>query len=465
MSPRKKKILKRGKRYQRARRLPLIKKEEKYVPHILRGMKDILPADQIYWDFVLKKMEEAVRSYGFSKITLPILEDKKLFEKGTGRTTEIVEKQMFNFSDQSGTPIALRPEGTPQLVRAYIEQGMDNLPQPVKLYHFGQRFRYERPQSGRQREFWQFDIDILGSEKPIVDAEILLLLQNIFQELGLKINFEINSLGCENCRKVYRNKLVAYLGGRRNKLCPDCQKRLEVNPLRVLDCKEQTCQFFLSQSPQIIDWLCEECRAHFTRLLEYLDELEIIYSLNSRIVRGLDYYTKTVFEILPKRVDKQKDQQLEAQPAHEIVRGQIALGGGGRYDNLVEFLGGRSTPACGVALGLERIIEELKAQSAKIPKIKSPQIFVAQISEIARSTALKIFENLRQEGFRATHNLSKDSLKTQLEIANKLKVKFSLIIGHQEFLNKTVIIRDMNSGNQEIVDQAKIVREIKKRLK
>ena len=293
----------------------LSKKEEKYMPHILRGMNDILPEDQIYWDFVLDKLETIARSYGFSRITLPILEEKKLFERGVGAATDIVEKQMFTFTDKSGTPVVLRPEGTSSVVRAYIEHGMYNLPQPVKLYYFGPMFRYERPQTGRQREFWQFGVEVLGSKEPIVDAEIILFVQDVFQILGLKISLEINSIGCETCRKIYKKKLIDYLKNKKDKFCSDCQRRFEINPLRILDCKEQTCQFFINQSPQIIDWLCEDCRNHFTHLLEYLDNIGVVYSLNPRIVRGLDYYTKTVFEILAKR--------------EEGRSGQMALGGGG----------------------------------------------------------------------------------------------------------------------------------------
>ncbi len=469
MSPKSSKNKKRSRRKkelsQKKRTTSISRKEEKYVPHILRGMKDVLPEDQVWWDFLLEKFENLARSYGFSRIILPVLEEKKLFEKGTGATTDIVGKQMFTFIDQSGTVVALRPEGTPQVVRAYIEQGMFNLPQPIKLYYFGPMFRYERPQSGRQREFWQFGLEVFGSEKPIIDAEILLFTQNIFQELGLNINLEVNSLGCENCRRVYRKKLIDYFRSRKNKLCADCQRRLATNPLRILDCKEEICQFFASQSPQIVDLLCDGCRTHFTRLLEYLDRIGVVYVLNSRVVRGLDYYTKTVFEVTPKREEKKGVELVTTEASKQLSRGQISLGGGGRYDDLVELLGGRPTPAYGVAFGIERIVEELKIQNVRMPKVRGAEIFVAQISEIARPVALKIFEDLRQEGFRLAENFSKDSLRAQLEIANKLKAKFCLIIGHQEVVDKTVIIRDMNSGNQEIVDQAKIVREMRKRLR
>ena len=452
------------------------KKGKKYIPHLLRGMKDILPEEQRYFDFVIKKAENLACSYGFEKIETPILEEAELFKKGVGLATDIVQKEMFVFEDLSGDKICLRPEVTASAARAYIEHGLMNVTQPVKWYYYGPMFRYERPQAGRQRQFHQFGLEIIGAEKSIADAQIILFAQNFLQELGLQFTIQINSLGCPDCRKIYRKKIYDYFVSKKIFLCKDCRKRLKRNPLRILDCKELNCQEIVAQSPQIVDYLCEDCKSHFTKTLELLDDLGIIYNLNPRIVRGLDYYSRTVFEIWPTKVIKSevapsvKEEAGNIAPAPtEIISeepgSQSALGGGGRYDYLVESLGGKSTPACGMAFGLERIVEELKRQQIKLPKIKGPQIFIAQLGDLARQNAFKIFENLRQEGFRVAENLNKDSLRTQLEIANKLGVKFCLIIGQQEYLNKTIIIRDMTSGSQETVDQEKIIKELKKRLK
>ena len=453
-------------------------KFKKYSPKILRGMQDILPTEQHYWDFVVEKAISLAKAYGFEKIETPILEEKILFTQGVGLTTDIVEKQMYAFLDRGGDEICLRPEVTASVCRAYIEHGMNNLPQPVKLFYFGPLFRYERPQAGRSRQFFQFGLEVLGSEKPVTDAQIILFTYVLFKTLGINVIIQINSIGCLTCRKIYRKKLVDYLKSKRRWLCSVCQDRLERNPLRILDCKEMGCQEFIIQAPQIVDYLCDTCRDHFVKVLEYLDEVNVPYSLNPYLVRGLDYYTKTVFEVQPVRPEK-RDENLENPPSlsGEIkpavseekaipkeIGSQSALGGGGRYDNLIEMMGGRSTPACGVAFGIERIVEELKIQNSKIPKIRGAQLFIAALGETANRRALKIFEELRQAGFRVAENLAKESLKTQLEIADKLGVKLTLILGQQEVIDQTVIIRDMASGNQEIIDQEKLIQKLRKIL-
>ena len=450
------------------------KRGKRYSPKILRGMRDILPQEAKHWDYVLKKMTDLAESYGFQKIISPILEEQTLFEKSTGLSSDIVGKQMYQFTDHGSNKVALRPELTPSVVRAYIEQGMFNLPQPVKLFCFGPLFRYERPQSGRSRQFHQFDLEVLGSDKPLVDAEIILLSQTIFNVLGIGISIQINSLGCPECRKPYRSKLVAYFRSKQRWLCPDCQRRLKTNPLRILDCQNPGCQDLILQAPQLVDDLCQECQDHFVKVLEYLDEANVAYKLNPYLVRGLDYYTRTVFEFWPDRPENKKQEQKydkeekKEQKKKEIVvpqGAQSALGGGGRYDNLIESLGGQPTPATGVAFGMERIMEEIKVQKIRIPKQRLPQIFLAQIGEAACRQALKLFENLRREGFKVAENLAKDSLRSQMEIANKLGVRLTLILGQQEVLDKTIIIRNMHTGNQEIVDQEKIVKELKRKLR
>ncbi|MBU4369596.1 histidine--tRNA ligase [Patescibacteria group bacterium] len=452
-----------------------VKMGGKYTPQVLRGMKDILPEEVKTWDYLLKKTTDLAEAYGFKKIMVPVLEEQMLFIKSTGLTSDIVEKQMYQFTDRSGTKVVMRPEFTPSIVRAYIEQGMFNLSQPVKLFCFGPLFRYERPQAGRYRQLHQFNLEILGSEKASIDAQIILFSQALFNTLGIQTAIQVNSLGCPECRKPYRSKLVSYFRLKQKWLCPDCQRRLKSNPLRILDCQNSGCKDLISQAPQLVDDLCPECQSHFVKVLEYLDEANVIYKLNPYLVRGLDYYTRTVFEIWPERPEvkeqKQKkeenEQEGEDKKEKEIIVApgpQSALGGGGRYDTLVESLGGRPSPAIGVAYGLERIIQEIKIQKVKIPKTRGPQIFLAQIGEAACRRALKLFEDLRQQGIKVVENLGRDSLKAQMEMANKLGVKLTLILGQQEVLDKTIIIRDMHTGNQEVVDQGKIAKELKKRL-
>jgi len=458
------------------------KKRRKYTPKILRGMKDVLPKDTRNWEYVLKKAVDLAKSYGFGQIISPVLEEQSLFEKSTGLTSDVVQKQMYQFIDQGGNKVVLRPELTPSIVRAYIEQGMFNFPQPVKLYYFGPLFRYERPQTGRLRQFNQFGLEIVGSDKPSVEAQLILFSQILFNTLNLKVKIQINSLGCAECRQFYRGKLINYLKSKKKFLCDECQKRLRSNPLRILDCKEKFCQDVVSQAPQLVDDLCPDCRQHFVKTLEYLDEANVIYKLNPYLVRGLDYYTRTVFEFLPDREGiekkqiktnnqgkkeevKEEEEKVKREEERLALSAQSALGGGGRYDTLVENLGGRPTPAAGLAYGFERIIEEINIQGITIPKIRTPQVFLAQIGELACRRALKIFEELRSDGFKIAENIAKDSLKAQMELADKMGVKLTLILGQQEVLDKTIIIRNMHTGNQEIVDQEKLSKELRKRLK
>lgn len=418
----------------------------------LRGMKDILPGEIKYWDFIKRKAENFAACYGYEFIETPILEETSLFMRAVGGETDIVSKEMFSFVDQGGEKICLRPEATASIARAYIQHGMINLPQPVKFFYFGPMFRYDRPQAGRLRLFHQFGFEVLGDAHPIVDAEIIFMTFNLLKELGLKINVQINSIGCSRCRGLYKTKLINYYNERKRELCEDCKRRLIKNPLRLLDCKEEGCQSLKEGAPQIVDYLCDDCKNHFVRVLEYLDEVNVPYNLNPYLVRGLDYYNKTVFEFLPEETGS--DSLLKAD----------ALGGGGRYDNLVEILGGRSTPACGVALGAERIILKIKEQNVTVPSLPSPEIFIAQLGEQARKNVFGLIEDLRREGFIVAHNLSKEGLKKQLELANKLGVKYALILGQKEVLDETIIIRDMESGGQEIVAFKKIMQEMKKKL-
>lgn len=449
----------------------------------LRGMKDVLPEEYQYWNLIVKKAAELAKAYSFKRTDTPVLENLELYERSTGKTSDIVTKEMFAFIDKNGERVALRPEATPGLVRSYVEHGMFNLPQPVKLFWIGPLFRHEKPQSGRLRQHTQFDLEIFGDPSPIADAQLILIAYNFFRELQIETQVQINSIGCGECRKEYTAKLTEYYKerGKRAKLCGDCKKRLVKNPLRLLDCKEEKCIELALEAPQIVDSLCDNCRNHFIKVLEYLDDLDMPYNLNPYLVRGLDYYTRTVFEIWPVSPDPLRQSFNEAgearlQPASPSLGGrgeiasadaggrQISLGGGGRYDNLIEKMGGRPTPACGFGLGIERTVMKIKEKNIPIKRDDEGDIFLAQLGDQARRKAIILFEELRRAGFRVREAFTKDSLKSQLEIANQLNVKYSLILGQKEMMDGTILIRDMESGIQEIIDYKKIKSEIEKRL-
>jgi len=413
------------------------------------GMNDILPAEQKYWNFAIGQMEDLAKYFGYKKIVTPIIEYQDLFTRSIGRVTDIVEKEIFEIKQKRETKLALRPEFTAGIVRSYIENGMKNRAKPVRFYSFGPIFRYSKPQKGRFREFWQFNVEALGSCSAGQDVEVILLCWDIFEKLGLKnLTLQINSIGCPNCRPEYLSLLKEYYRPYRRRLCADCKRRFSKNPLRLLDCKEARCKEVADKAPQIIDYLCPDCHSHFKSVLEFLDELDISYVLNLRLVRGLDYYTKTVFEIWP-----------------EKEGGNLSLGGGGRYDLLVEELGGDPTCACGFAIGLERIISELKNQHIDVKEERKPKVMLVQLGEIAKRKSLPLFEKLRKQGIRVLAIFGKDSVRGQLSVANKNKVTLALILGEKEALEGSIIIRDMQSGSQETVSQNRIVEEIKKRLK
>ncbi|MFH0819946.1 MAG: histidine--tRNA ligase [bacterium] len=439
-----------GRRPKQEKKAPKLQKEKIKTFQLLRGMKDILPSEQKYWHQIRILGEKIAYDYGFKRIDSPILEELGLFIRSIGKETDIVQKELFSFIDQGGDKIGLRPEFTAGLARAYIEHGMFNLPQPVKLYTNGPVFRHERPQSGRARQFHQLNFEVLGDDQPVIDAQLILLAYSFFKELGLETKVEINSIGCPECRENYRETLVSYLRSKRSQLCETCKKRISHNPLRVFDCKEQKCQSVKEEAPQIIDWLCDDCKNHFMRVLEYLDELEVLYEPNPYLVRGLDYYTRTVFEVFTKNsINKSAQESIAA---------------GGRYDNLIEFLGGRPTPASGMAIGIERSILKMKEAKVEPAEVPAPQIFLAQLGEKAKIKALSLFEALRREGIPVTENLSKSSLRAQLDIANKLGVKLTLILGQKEVSDGMILIRDMESGIQEEVDYNKVIKEIKKKI-
>ena len=414
-------------------------------------MHDILPEEQKYLEKIFNTVKSAADFYQFQKIDTPILEQAELFLKGVGMSTDIVEKQMFLLRTKGGDTLALRPEGTAPVARAYIEHGMMNLPQPVKLWYLAPFFRYEHPQAGRFRQFWQFGFEVLGELSPALDAQVIQIFYNILKELKLKnLVVQVNSIGDSACRPYYKKILVSYFKTRVNSLCSDCRRRLKENPLRILDCKEEKCQRIVASSPQIIDHLCEPCHKHFKEVLEFLDEMGLPYHLNPYLVRGLDYYTKTVFEIVEESAEGKNLGTLSA---------------GGRYDNLVKILGGKETPSVGGAAGLERIIEFMKKEPQRFPHPSPAQVFIAQLGTFAKRKCLKLIEEFRGEGIRVLESLGRDSLKAQLKIADKEGVLYTLILGQQEVLAKSIIIRDMKNGKQETVKLERAVAEIKKRLR
>lgn len=428
---------------------------------LLRGMHDVLPKDEKYWRALYHGAENLAAYFQFGRIETPVLEEAALFLRSLGRGTDVIEKEMYVFEDRDATRVALRPEPTASIVRAYIQHGLWNTPQPVKVWTWGPIFRHDRPQAGRYRQFYQYDFETIGGKDPALDAELILVAYSLFKDLGVATEVRINSLGGRAERLRYTNELTNYYRSKRAYLCEDCKMRLAKNPLRLLDCKAEPCQPIKASAPQILDWLEESSKNYFMKVLEYLDELDIPYVLDHTLVRGLDYYTHTVFEIY-----EAGGETTPAPPLRGEAR-QSALAGGGRYDLLVEELGGQPAAAAGFGLGVERAVAALKSMEeknrGKVPEIIY-DIFFAQLGEEAKRQALRLINELRGKGFSPAFNLFKGSLKAQLETANSLKVPYVLILGQKEVQDKTIIIRDMESGVQEIVDQKKIETVLKKKL-
>lgn len=420
--------------------------------NLLRGMHDSLPKEEKYWKACYHAAENLADFFQFGRIDTPTLEETNLFVRSIGRGTDVVDKEMYTFDDRDGNKVCLRPENTASIMRAYLNHGLWNAPQPVKLWYWGKMFRYDRPQAGRYREFTQVGYETLGSLDPTVDAELILVAYNFYRDLGLPVEIHVNSIGTVEEREIYKNELVNYYRSKRAYLCEDCKQRLTRNPLRLLDCKSESCQPIKEAAPQIIDWLGPESKNFFMKLLEYLDELGIPYVLRHTLVRGLDYYNNTVFEVYT---------------AAGEGGAQSALGGGGRYDKLVESMGGQPTPGAGFALGVDRSIGAWKQynEEQKIVLPAAPcEVFLAQLGDEAKRVSLRMINELRASGIKVNYNFYKNSLKGQMELANSLKAPFVIILGQKEVRDGTVIIRDMESGVQEIVDQKKVEQVIKKKI-
>lgn len=424
---------------------------------LLRGMHDILPKDEKYWKALYHAAENLAEHFQFGRIETPVLEEASLFVRSIGKGTDIVDKEMYIFEDRDGTRVALRPEGTAAAVRSYILHGMWNMVQPVKLWYWESMFRHEKPQAGRYRQHHQVGFEIIGDADPVQDAELILIAYNFYRDMGLPVEIHINSLGTPEERQKYKTALVEYYRSKRSYLCDDCKQRLNKNPLRLLDCKQERCQPIKEEAPQIIAWLEEDSKNHFMKVLEYLDELSVPYVLKPTLVRGLDYYTRTVFEVYTMLGENETGE----------YGSQSALGGGGRYDLLVEEMGGKPTPAAGFSVGIERAVSVLK-QYFEAKQIKflasNPDAFMAQLGDQARRRSLKTINDLRAAGIKIAYNFSKNSLKAQLEMANTLQVPYALILGQKEVQDGTIILRDMESGVQEIIDQKKIEQLLKKKL-
>ncbi len=417
----------------------------------VKGMHDVLPADQPYWEKITGSVNDIARAYGFGRIEPPVLEFADLYNKTSGEGSDVVQKEMYTLKTKGGDFLALRPEYTPGVARAYMENALSRLGQPQKVYAIGPIFRHERPQLGRARQFTQIDFETLGGvNDPIYDAEIISMFWDLLAELKIKNStLKLNSIGCRICRPIYKKQLINYYKNHEKELCPDCVERLKTNPLRLLDCKEDGCTKLREKAPNFLDKLCVTCSGHFKSVLEYLDEITIPYELDNHLVRGLDYYSRTVFEIYAEG----KESEIGAMVA------------GGRYDYLMEMIGGSLTPAIGAAGGVERLIAVMKAKEINPPSKVSKRVFLAHAGDLAKKKAFALLKDLRSWGFTVSEALARESLKAQLKAADKEGIGLALILGQKEIYENSVIVRDLVSGVQEAVLLEKLQEEIKKRLK
>jgi histidyl-tRNA synthetase len=395
-------------------------------------MNDILPGEVETWQFLEQSAHEVFGIYGFSEIRTPIPEKTELFCRSIGETTDIVEKEMYTFSDKSENSLTLRPEGTAPVMRSFIQNRLYNLDSISKLYYMGPMFRYERPQKGRYRQFHQIGVEVVGVEDPKIDAQVLAMLHQYFNRIGIaSVSLQLNSLGCPECRPAYRQQLINYLESRLDKLCAECQRRYRTNPLRVLDCKVQRCQEATVDAPSIIEYLCATCNDHFTQVKKYLTALHIPFSINSRMVRGLDYYVRTTFELVTDQLGSQN-----------------AVAAGGRYDGLVESLGGPTLPGIGFAIGLERLVL-MKGKQRIVPAAR--QLFIAALGKEATEQAFVLMSRLQASGVCAEMDYRGKSLKAQMRRANKLNAAFTLIIGDEELQSGQAQLKDMSDSSQSTV--------------
>ncbi len=411
------------------------------------GTRDVLPEEQPYWRFIEKKIYEITTLYGYQRVDPPIFETTDLFIRGVGETTDIVEKEMYTFLDKGETSLTLRPEFTAGVMRLYLQNGLHMRPKPVKLFSIGPIFRYERPQAGRFRQHTQFNIEALGETDPAIDVEVMSIAWQLYAELGFKgLAFQLNSTGCPKCRPNYVQKLKEYYQGRVNEICDDCKRRLDRNPLRLLDCKIDT--EVVASAPVISDFLCEECRTHFEKVKSYLDLLKRQYTINHKLVRGLDYYTKTVFEVWV-----------------EGIGSQNAMCGGGRYDGLIEQLGGPPTPGIGFGSGIERIILSMKEQDLQPEPLQGPQVFVIHAGEKAKKIAVELTFKLRENKIATLMAFGEKSFKAQMRDANRQGTKIALILGQDEVDKQLVSVKDLKTGSQDLVAKKDVIDFVASKLR
>lgn len=426
---------------------------KKEAPQSLKGMRDILGDEYFSYLGFAERAAEIALYYGFGPISTPVLEREEVFTSGLGATSDVVGKEMYSIKSRGSDKISLRPEGTAGVMRAYIELGMQSLPQPVMLYYEGPFFRHDNPQRGRYREFRQFGVEIIGNSKSIGDAIVIRVITTILGEAGLKnLLVDINSLGCKECRDSYRRELSSYYRKHVKEVCADCRERLKSNPLRLLDCKNPKCQPIKENVPESVAFLCPECKKHFKEVMEYLEEMGVPYRLNSTLVRGLDYYSRTVFEIID--LDSEKEEEGAS---------ALAVASGGRYDYLARHLGSKKDiPAVGGAIGIDRVL--LSPTHARLaPRIlKKPGVYFIQLGFDAKVKSLQVIEILRKARIPIHHSLGKDSLSVQLGIAEKLQIPYAVILGQKEVIDGTVIVRTMENRSQDTVKIEKLAEYLKK---
>lgn len=398
----------------------------------IKGTKDVLPNEVHKNQYIESTCLSVAEQFGYKEIRTPVFEHTELFQRGVGDTTDVVQKEMYTFDDKGGRSITLRPEGTAGAARAFLENGLNNEALPQKVCYLTSCYRYEKPQAGRLREFHQFGIECFGATQPLADAEMISLAKQVFDQLGVKdLHLEINSIGCPECRAEYHKALKEYFSQRQDELCDTCRDRLDRNPMRILDCKSPVCSEIAKDAPVVLDYLCDECKEHFEKVKKYLDAMNIEYIINPKIVRGLDYYTKTVFEFVS-----------------DAIGSQGTVCGGGRYDGLIEEFGGQRTPSLGFGMGLERLQLVMEAQGCDFPQAEKTDLFIVALGEKAELKAVEIAKDMRAEGFSVLYDLNGRSLRAQMKYADKVGSKFNVVIGENEVDENKATLKNMATGDK-----------------
>jgi histidyl-tRNA synthetase len=414
----------------------------------IKGTNDILPDESHRWQFVEGKMLETAALYGFKEIRVPVFEHTEVFQRSVGDTTDVVQKEMYTFDDKGGRSITLRPELTAGVIRSLIEKGLVNGALPLKVCYIGGCYRYEKPQAGRLREFHQFGVECVGASAPNADAEVIALARQVLDSIGIeKISLEINSIGCPECRKKYSQALKDYFKANIDTLCDTCKDRLDRNPMRILDCKSPVCKELAANAPVVLDYLCEECEEHFKNVKKHLDAAGIEYTVNPHIVRGLDYYTRTVFEFVS-----------------GDIGAQSTVCGGGRYDGLISQMGGQPTASLGFAMGIERLMMVLESQKTELPKQSGCDLYIAQMGENASLTATALCNDLRADGFKVQTDICGRGLKAQMKFADKIGASFTMVLGDDELQNKKAKLKNMSTGEQTEVSLESLSEDLFKAL-